>query len=349
MFIKNCWYVGAWSHEIGSDEPVGREIIGEPIVLYRGPDGAIRALEDRCPHRWAPLSLGRIEGDRLRCMYHGLQFASDGTCVHVPGATSIPPNCRARSFPVIERDSWIWVWMGAPELADESLLPTAFGIDDPRWTMRANQMDYDANYMLINDNLCDLSHVDFVHERTLGEATGYGWSDDVPRVRQMDRGIRVERWLVARPASPTNPTLVDTWSTYDYLAPGIFIMENRSYLHGMAERTGGAAPAEKPMTYRVEQQAVTPIDARRTRYFYASGFDAKNLPERLVEGIFEVVMSAFTEDKAMIEAQQRVWDRTPDGRQMAFIAHDKAPSMFRRTIARLLKAEGAGAEAGSAA
>lgn len=342
-YLRNCWYALAWSHEVDTS-PVGREVLGEPIVLYRGRDGAIRAFEDRCPHRHAPLSLGRVEGDHLRCMYHGLLFDQSGKCLSVPGSTVVP-SARLRPYPAVEQDGWIWVWPGKTTKALPALIPRAFGLDDPAFTMRSGQIEYAANYELINDNLCDLSHVDFVHEATLGLATGYGWSDATGRVTVHDRHIRIERWLSGRPAGANNPRLVDTWNTYDYHVPGVFVMESWSYAHGMAKQCRGKAPVERPMTRRVEQQAVTPLDARRTRYLFATGFETATLPERLIEPIFETVMAAFVEDRLMIEAQQRIWDRTPPGLGKTFIEHDKGPHLFRRLLKKLIAAE---EEAGAA-
>ena len=126
-FIRNLWYVAAWSHELEGAGPIGRVIIDEPVVLFRTPDGAVVALEDRCPHRHAPLSLGRVEGNRLRCMYHGLTFDSAGRCVAIPGGATIPPGTVARRFPVQERWSWIWVWTGDPAKADPDLIPQEIG------------------------------------------------------------------------------------------------------------------------------------------------------------------------------------------------------------------------------
>jgi len=343
MFLKNCWYVAAWEHELPEDKPIARQIIGEPVVLYRTPTGTVRALANRCAHRRAPLSMGRIEGGNLRCRYHGLLFAPDGRCLEIPGSSTIPPHCNVRSYPVHVQDDWVWLWMGKPEQADLALVPKAWGLKDPRWTMRSAQMDYRAHYMLINDNLCDLSHVDFVHEQTLGKATGGGWSDVAPRVTPTARGIRVARWFVGKPASPTNPTVVDTWSTYDYQAPGIFIMENRSYPHGMAQQVQFQAPQAEPMTHRVEQQAVTPISPAETRYFFATGIDSR-IPA--IDAIFTMVQAAFIEDRDMIEAQQRIWDVTDPDAPMAFCVHDKGLSMFRRVMSRLLNAERPADEAG---
>ncbi|MBL0002450.1 MAG: aromatic ring-hydroxylating dioxygenase subunit alpha [Sphingomonadales bacterium] len=341
MFLKNCWYVAAWESELADREPIARRILGEPIVLFRTGEDMVAAMADRCPHRRAPLSMGRVEEGGIRCMYHGLRFDLAGQCIEVPGPTS-PPNCTVRVYPVHRQDDWIWVWMGDPALADTALVPKAFRAVDPAYEMRAGQIDYAANYMLINDNLCDLSHLDFTHETTLGLATGPGWSASTPRIQMLDRGIRMERWFVGWPKSPRNPEPVDNWTTYDYLAPGVFLMENRSYPPGHAERSDFGAPEGEPFTYRVEQQAVTPLSATETRYFFATGMDAR-MPAQLLEPIFEVVNAAFAEDRAIIEGQQRIWDIMPDDDDpMAFIAHDKGPAMFRRVMDRLIRESATG-------
>ena len=113
MFLRNCWYVAGWSHDIAADRLVSRTMLGEPIVLYRKGDGSVTALEDRCCHRLAPLSRGRIEGDDLRCMYHGLKFAPSGKCVEVPDQDFVPSTAVVRSYPVVEQDCWVWLWMGS--------------------------------------------------------------------------------------------------------------------------------------------------------------------------------------------------------------------------------------------
>ena len=100
MWIRNAWYVAAWTHEIEPGRIHARTIIDQPLVLYATSDGSIVALEDRCPHRFAPLSLGRLEGDALRCMYHGLKFAPDGKCIEIPGQKLIPQSACVRRFPL---------------------------------------------------------------------------------------------------------------------------------------------------------------------------------------------------------------------------------------------------------
>jgi len=209
-FIRNIWYVAAWSAEIEENKPLGRVVIGEPVVLWRGSDGKLIAMEDRCPHRHAPLSLGRVEDNTIKCMYHGLKFSKDGDCIDVPGSDIVPPNCTVQRFPLVEKDDWVWVWLGDPSLADEATIPEAFGIDNEKFIgLPGDHIKYAANYELVNDNLTDLSHLDFVHETTLGKMTGSIWSDDAPEVTKIDGGLRLERWM----SKHFNPekTRGDTW------------------------------------------------------------------------------------------------------------------------------------------
>ena len=199
MFLRNCCYVAGWSHHIAADSLVSRTMLGEPIVLYRKADGGVVALEDRCCHRLAPLSRGRIEGDDLRCMYHGLKFAPSGKCVEVPGQDFAPSSAVVRSYPVVERDCWVWLWMGEPTLADPALIPAALGHDHPDWFMQTGQLAYEANYELINDNLLDLTHLSYVHEKTLGR-NSMSWGESRPQVTPIERGLRIARWVVNNPA-----------------------------------------------------------------------------------------------------------------------------------------------------
>ena len=113
-YLRNAWYVAAWSDGVADGQLVPRTIMDEPIVLYRKADGAVAAIEDRCAHRFAPLSMGKIVGgDRIQCPYHGLEFDSSGACVRNPhGTKNIPPRARVKSYPVIEKHKAMWMWMG---------------------------------------------------------------------------------------------------------------------------------------------------------------------------------------------------------------------------------------------
>jgi nitrite reductase/ring-hydroxylating ferredoxin subunit len=338
-FVENMWYVAAWSHELNREKPIGRTIIGEPIVLYRRGDGCAIAFEDRCAHRHAPLSRGRIEGDNLRCMYHGLLYASDGQCRSIPGGAAVAPGTAVRAFPTVEQSSWIWVWMGDASKADSSTIPSAVGLDNPEWVMRASAMDYEADYQLVNDNLCDLSHLDFVHETTLGLASGSKWSLEQPRISSVENGLLIERWFVDRVLKPKN-LVVDAWNSYRYLLPGIFLMDISFHEPGTATSSNFAAPRSPSLFRRCDQQAITPICEGRSRYLYATGTDRASASPETLERMFTVLNSAFSEDREIIEAQQLIWNANSSAsRPMAFIPQDKAPSMFRRKLSNLISLE----------
>jgi vanillate O-demethylase monooxygenase subunit len=172
-YLRNTWYVAMWSQDLQPGQVVGRKYLGDPVVLYRGADGVVAALADRCPHRFAPLSLGKVvDGCRIACGYHGLQFDASGTCVKNPhGHQRIPPASSVRSYPVVERHSAIWIWMG-DRAADPSVIPD-FGMLDEGSGHEVSRRDWlrmDASHELIVDNLMDLSHTAFLHEGILGNA-----------------------------------------------------------------------------------------------------------------------------------------------------------------------------------
>jgi vanillate O-demethylase monooxygenase subunit len=341
MFLRNSWYVFGWSHDLAdAHRPLGRVILGEPIVVWRDGNGGLHAMEGRCPHRHAPLSMGRVEGDRLRCMYHGMEFDGAGRCVAVP-LMPTPPDVRIRVYPIVEKNDWLWVWTGEPEAADEALIPDAWGLNDPGRPMRSNSIEYEANYQLVHDNLCDLSHLDFVHESTLMPATGTRWSDTAPRVTPQGRSIRIERWFEQARAPGYDDVRVDVWSSYEFTVPGVFIMRGARYPAGTAAACGGQPPVGvEPINQNIEQQAVTPITATRTAYHYATGLIGSTPAMTLsLASRMDVVMAAFEEDRAIIEAQQRIWDMTPADHPKQFLPQDKAPNMFRKMLKRLMDEE----------
>jgi phenylpropionate dioxygenase-like ring-hydroxylating dioxygenase large terminal subunit len=337
-YVRNTWYVAAWADELEPDKPNAVSILGEPIVLWRS-DGKLTAFEDRCPHRFAPLSLGRCEGATLRCMYHGLRFDADGKCVEVPGQDLISSYLQVKSYPVVERHSWAWIWMGDPALADEGDIPPAVGLDDPDWILGRGYLDYDAEARLINDNLLDLSHVTFVHANSI--QGGPEFASSQPKVTVLPNGLRFSRWMV----NTVNPSggetrktdvPVDDFNTYDFLIPGILLMYNGSFPAGTAEACGFGAPDRSKAIAGVSfsSQAVTPTGDKTSRYFFSAGPHKDFGDARMRDLQTEMARMAFAEDKIMIEAQQKVIDSDP-ARPIIPTAHDRSVTLFNRLVEKL--------------
>jgi len=341
MFLRNCWYVAAWDYELIDGAMLARTILEEKLVLYRGESGQVVALDNRCCHRGAKLSSGRIEGDGLRCLYHGLKFDESGKCVQIPGQDRIPPQLGVRGYPIVERDHLIWIWMGDPARADPAEIIDLSYMRDPRWQGIPSYLHYDANYLLIVDNLSDFAHLAFVHTNTLGGSEDYAYVTKPVAIERLDDGFRVERWHMNsdpppfhRKVIPNKADKVDRRNIGRMYVPGIFSLET---LFAPAGAGADRGHFEGVREYR-NCQFMTPETRRSTHFFwvYLNNFegDDANVSRSLLASLIE----GFMEDKAIIEAQQTVLDEDPDFKMVA-IAADAALSHFRWTLDRRIAAE----------
>lgn len=337
LFVRNCWYVAAWSHEVTSG-PFSRTLLGEPVCLFRDSAGEVVALADRCAHRGAPLSAGRIEGDSIRCLYHGLKFDASGQCVEVPGQERVPPRLCVRSFPVVERDNWIWIWMGDPSRADPARIVDTWSLGRHDWPYKPGYYHYAAPHLLICDNLLDFSHIGYVHPTTLGGTESIALNR--PAVTRTATGVRVERWLIDEVPAPFHtrvadfPGRVDRWHFYDFHVPGVLVM------HSGVQATGTGAPQgdiRDALEFR-SCQAVTPETGTSSHYFYAVPRNFAIDDAGITETVFADIVRAFEEDRVMIEAQARNLVLS-NGWETSAIAADTALAQFRWLMDKRLKDE----------
>lgn len=343
MFIKNNWYVAAWPHEINNSRPVARTLLNEPVVMFRHTDGKPVVLEDRCCHRGLPLSRGAVVGDQIQCGYHGLEYNRSGQCVKVPGQGTVPPSAKVRSYPVVERDQVIWVWMGDPALADESsIVPYPWHNPGTGWTHRKEHYVIRCNYELMNDNLMDLSHLGFVHKNTIGGNPAIHVSADM-KVTRGTNTVKVVRWMLNSTPPPTYtrsvPALgdkVDRWQEIEYF-PGLI----RIYT-GAVNVGAGAQEGNRDGGFGLRIfDGITPETESTMHYFWsaAHSFDIDN--PATTDLVYDQINTTFQEDKAILEWQQeRLENASNTG--LVDINGDVAGIQVRRMIARRL-AEEAGA------
>jgi len=339
MFIRNAWYVGAWDHEVGRTDLLRRQLLGDQVVFYRELDGTPVALEDRCCHRHAPLSKGVLLENNIQCPYHGLVFNRDGQCVQVPGQTTIPPDARVRSYPVIERNHWVWIWMGDPALADESLIEDYHWMDDPDYRARGELLHLEGNYVLLVENLMDLSHLTFIHPTTLG--TDAIANTPMKSEREGDL-VRVTRWIMDSTPPPfferaggfAPDARIDRWQIITFTPPSCVRLDVGGAVAGT-----GAEKGDRSQGFTMRNlNAITPESETTTHYFWAQAHDFRTDEPWVTDLLYQNVHTAFLEDLDIIGAQQQNVLTRPDAPRVD-INHDGGGIQARRVIETLVADE----------
>jgi vanillate O-demethylase monooxygenase subunit len=335
-FLKNCWYAAAWASEI-TREPFPTLLLNEPVVLFRREDGTPAALEDRCPHRRVPLSAGKVKGDAIQCRYHGMTFNGEGKCIFAPAQEKIPAAAHIRAYPVVERHTLMWIWMGDPALADEKAIPVEVvsTLDDPEWRHKGQRRHLKCSYRLLMDNLTDMLHLAYVHTSTIGN----------PAIEQnagkmkLDRGdnfVRVERWMIDQPPPPGFVSAggftgnVDRWHVSNYVPPSYFRLDLGGAPAGTGAPQGNIDPATALVRHNIN--CITPETETTCHYFWAESNKSWRRDPSITERIYDVVLYAFEEDTEILELQQRTINQNPNAREI-HLAVD-APAVQVRNILR---------------
>lgn len=347
MYLRNTWYVACRSADIGR-ELTALQILGEKIVAYRDGNGVPIALEDACPHRKLPLSMGSLQGDTVVCGYHGLTFGRGGICVGAPTQARIPTGARVRSYPVADRWGMLWIWMGDAALADEDRI---FDIDNgnsPGWGLTSGGMMVCAcNYLYLTDNLLDPSHVAWVHVTSFA-STG---TEDTPLdIRTHDDGVVVSRWMRGCEVPPYYAPLVkfdgpcDRLQHYEVRYPSIAI--NKSVFTPAG--TGGDEQNLPANAYiMVSYHFLTPIDETHTKYNWLQNRNTDADNAQVSAQIAAGAARAFEEDRLILEAVHAgMANRTTPYLDLAL---DAGPLRFRKGLQALVDQEQAVAAASVAA
>lgn len=339
MYLRNVWYVAAASHEV-TRTPARLQVLGEKIVVYRTEAGEPVALEDACPHRKLPLSMGRLKGDNVECGYHGMVFDRKGACIWAPGQARAPSGAQVKSYPVAERYGLVWMWMGEPSQADVNAIFAIEHYDDPAWGVsRGEPIDIACNYLLITDNLLDPSHVAWVHQTSFAAK---GTEDTPLNVTMAPDGVTVWRWMFDQDVAPLYQPLVPFKGRSDRLQH--YEVRFPSHAKIVAYFTpvgkGGVGKPQPDDAFIMHSyNFMTPVDGDNTRYFYLQIRNVQPNSAEVSNMMAQGVRAAFMEDKAVLEACN-VGLKTPRVRPLD-LAIDAGPLRFRRQIDKLIASEAA--------
>lgn len=336
--IKSCWYVIGWSRDF-TRELKSRTVLEHDLVFFRSLDGKPTVLQNRCPHRSMPLSKGCLEGDSVRCGYHGLLFNREGICTEVPSQSAPPPStARIGAYPCVEVGPLVWVWMGNPESANPRDIPDTSWLSDPEWAFAHGYVHVDANYVGLHENLLDLSHFTYLHPGNIGTPEFASTPFEVSMNK--DR-VHISRFIAdcavpdifTKPTGMTSDDRISRVSASEYVTPGI----NSSYsvLTNLAPKDGAQVKFESRISH-----LITPESAESTHYFFtfARNFAVDNpeitqYVERQAKLAFSQDVDALVAIRAITQAEQaRSFEEIN-------LRSDQAGVTMRRTLKRLAERE----------
>ncbi|HEV2574129.1 MAG TPA: aromatic ring-hydroxylating dioxygenase subunit alpha [Beijerinckiaceae bacterium] len=337
-YIRNAWYMAAWGQEI-SRQPFERTIMDEPIVFYRKENGEPVAMFGLCPHRTHPLKDGRLIGDDIMCPYHGFTYNPQGACVRIPAQDSLPRNFRQRIYPLIERGGAIWIWMGRAEQADPDLMPALaeIGMGVSGWKTVDNGLtSIKARWSLVIDNVMDLSHVGFLHLKTI-EAPAAG---DTAPSDEADERIRCIRMMTdqsadmpyARQAFPENVEPLDIEIGSIFHGPGLIVTFLRFH-------TAASRGARRLLGISNHLQGVTPASPHATHDFSGIVRNVRLDSVEFDDWLRTAVIKTREEDVEALEKIEPLVDRYANARSELSGVGDVSAIRVRRQLAALLAQE----------
>ena len=307
--LRNRWWCIGPSAMV-ADKPVGLMRLGSKLVAWRDAEGKVNLVDDWCPHRGAPLSMGRLAEGRLSCRYHGIEITGEGRVSAVPAL----PDCHllgkklVRSYPVVEHFQGLWAWFGADESVPPVPLVFPEEFTSPEWTGFPISATWQTNYQYVWDNVIDIMHPEYLHKDTQYFETGVA---NKVKITPTGTGFKVNREIYAG----------DNVEVMEFIDNGAFWF--RVGFH--------APPACGPGgNWRVWPLA-TPIDEHRSqvtiwRMRHVSGWEGD-----LFRFIFNTKLEQYNwaivlEDKVMLEAMPP-WPAAENLYQ-----HDIGPARLRRHV-----------------
>jgi len=241
--------------------------------------------------------------------------------VHVPGQTTVPPDSRVKTYPVLERYDWVWIWIGDPALLDPTqIVPYPWRTSED-WGNKGTHFHVNCDYRLIIDNLLDLSHLGFVHLSTIGTAAVA--EDAKIQTFRHENSVTVARWIVNTTPPPSfqkvlgwaPDMVVDRWQIIEWHPPGFVRLSVGSAPDAAEGKDFGFVELDRPTPKggfgQRNLNAITPETDTTCHYFWSHAYDTKPITDETTDALYRQILTAFREDWEVFEMQQANWDDRP--------------------------------------
>ena len=272
--------------------------------------------------------------------YHGLVFDVTGRCVMIPGQKMIPQDAKVRSYPTVERDQLVWLWMGDPTLADPAkIVDFPYHNDPAHWPNKHAVYAINGNYMLMVDNLMDLTHLGYLHAKTVGGNPAAHVDAEMKTVRTQT-GVKFTRWMRNSVPPPTYVKAagfkgrVDRWQEFEFVAPSSVLQWT-----GAADAGTGAYGGKRDGGFQFRLfHGLTPETETSCFYFWSVGNGYRQNEPEATEQLYQEIAPTFVEDRVMVEAQQARMSELGEA-GLVDIASDATGMQMRRMMERLIAEE----------
>ena len=324
----NHWYVAGLVEEFGQ-QPVSKTLLERSIVFYRREAGDLVAMQGRCLHRSFPLSRGFREGDDLVCRYHGIRYSPDGSIARVPCQGGLPDR-KLHVYPVKEVGPFAFIWMGNPDQPDWDRFPDLPFLTDPKCRTVHEATPYAGSYLLMQENLMDLTHFPYLHKDTFG--IGDYFFDFPMTIEKTKDGIYCNR-IDRDPARALAPLPVDAKERAEgkpverhdggiTTSPGVH--------RGFAPIYVGAEDDPDREAYNLYiMHYLTPETSASTHYYWSITNDFNIEDDDYHAATKAFASKGFAEDKWACEEMQRLLDSDHTDYKEMIIAGDQAGMLFR--------------------
>lgn len=336
--LYDHWYVAGLCDEFDRT-PKARTLLERSIVFYRTTEGQLVASQNRCLHRAFPLSESKLDGDELVCGYHGIRYNSEGLIVRIPSQKKCPDR-KLRMYPVVEVGPFVFIWMGDENSPDMSRLPDLPFLADSDLLTLHGQHHLKGSYLLMQENLNDLTHFAYLHH----DSTGFddGFLELPTTIEETPEGVscyRVQRdpkeaskFLPPDVQARIGDRPVEQWDGGVAISPGVF--------KGDAPiKVGDPDSDDVEIFNRYIMHYLTPETATTHHYWWSVTDNySPNIPEinELMTAAFDAV---FSEDAWAVAHMQTLLDEDRHDYQELVIGGDKAGLLFRRVVLGWVQAE----------